>query len=188
MDLNLQTLTVVVPSDATKSHCPAVIVDSGHLLMVSKNLSRVERESCAELSKTDINKYFFDSYSLQVSDVCVYSVSDVEKWREGTSIYLLPPFNLDLELKVRHVPVLSVPNIVLIGKIPQISVVVDTHQVRDILVVAKGLSQLVPKSDLGMRASIGSSDAVVTRLSADSGLKRVSSCTFFFLSIGVSNG
>lgn len=29
MDLDLQTLTVVVPADATKPNCPALVIDSG---------------------------------------------------------------------------------------------------------------------------------------------------------------
>lgn len=92
--------------------------------MVSNTVSPEEREKISELAKGDLTKYFFDSYKLKVSKVFVYTVPDVEKWREVSypitlkliaqvpDIQLLPPFNLDLVLKVRHVPVLSVPNIV----------------------------------------------------------------------------
>jgi hypothetical protein len=64
-----------------------------------------------DLSKSELFTHFYDSYTLNVSEVCVFCVSDVEQWREVPNIYILPPFHLDLLLKVRHVPVLSVPNI-----------------------------------------------------------------------------
>lgn len=36
----------------------------------------------------------------------------------------------------------------LVGKVPTISVVLSTHQIRDILVVAKGLTKLIPVSEV----------------------------------------
>lgn len=51
--------------------------------MVSKTLTKAEREKVSDLSREDLMEYFFDSYNLNVSQVCVYSIPDVETWREA---------------------------------------------------------------------------------------------------------
>lgn len=74
--------------------------------MTSEIVSKEEQEAIH-----DIQRRFFDTYRLAVSNFAVHSVSDRSDWDKDAAYHLIAPFNLELVLNARRVSILDVPNV-----------------------------------------------------------------------------
>jgi len=142
ISLTVHSMTVVVPSDARQPDLPALVLDTGSLRLRS-DLTAKETAKQKAIEENFMNDYFYDAYSLKWSKLCAYSIRCYESWGTPTQepVYFLPPFDLDITLQTRQVPIVTIPNFMFSGSIPKIQINIAKEYLRDVLKVLQMVSK-----------------------------------------------
>jgi len=143
ISLNVHSLTLIVPSDATAPSKPALVFDTGCLKLKSDLTAR----SQVDHSDVNMSSFFYDAYRLKWSKLCAFSIRDYASWtttRGIKPIYLFPPFDLDISLQTRQVPIITIPNFIFTGAIPNITINLAKDYMSDVMQVLDSVSQKTP--------------------------------------------
>ncbi len=165
--LNVRSMTVIIPSTTEKEKAPAVIFNTGHLVLHS-DLTETKKS----VDQIKVEDYFYDNYKLDLKHVYICSTnqyrSDPILFTDGKldmskNEYenILAPCDLQLSLGLKRFPVAQVPNIKISGKLPEITFHLATPAVYDLLVVFRSLKRILISDKKKNQSVAGTVAAVV---------------------------
>jgi hypothetical protein len=86
----------------------------GTFSMRSDLSAKQKAQESLEGSVSVTEEYFYDTYKLNLSRMCAFTVPELRSWRSRSELkdqHLLPAFDVNLALSVRTVSVSSLPQI-----------------------------------------------------------------------------